>query len=304
MQAITQIKMHITQFSIEKEYEKHQLIKPDDIKLLREWLKGQPHLPMDITDLELILAYHSSERSSGVTKQMIDLNFTLRTKLPFFQQRDLNSVKLALHTWLLTPLPGKSVKGNRIFLTHMLDTDTNNFNHMDLARAFFMAIDLWQYEEGTIDGAAIVVNMDGVTWSHVTKTELIISRQFFYFVQEAMFLRIKEFHFLNAPTFIDKLYNIYSQFVKKELLAGIHIHGVGASLEKFVPKSVLPKELGGNYKDVFTLKDEVINKIKYNQQYFIEDSKKRVDETKRPASAKLPHNFEDIDGTFKKLEID
>lgn len=40
--------MAVKPMSIQKEYEKHPDITPEDIKNLREWLKNQPHLPGDL----------------------------------------------------------------------------------------------------------------------------------------------------------------------------------------------------------------------------------------------------------------
>lgn len=73
--------------------------------------------------------------------------------------------------------------------------------------------------------------------------------------QEAMFIRLQEFHFINAPSFMDKVLMMYRPFMKKKLLDMIKVHQTNAdSLDKVVDKSILTKELGGNYKDCTTLR--------------------------------------------------
>lgn len=52
------------------------------------------------------------------------------------------------------------------------------------------------------------------------------------------------------------------------------------------------------------LSDEVWNKIKANTHFFKEEAKKRVDESKRPASSIRESTFGDLPGTFKRLDID
>lgn len=46
-----------------------------------------------------------------------------------------------------------------------------------------MILDLWQYEEGTAPGVALIVNMDNVTLGHVSGIDLTVAQQFFYFLQ-------------------------------------------------------------------------------------------------------------------------
>lgn len=49
-----------------------------------------------------------------------------------------------------------------------------------------MLMDMWQYEEGTMDGVALIIDLHQFTWTHVTKTEIMISQQFFYYAQVRM----------------------------------------------------------------------------------------------------------------------
>lgn len=46
-----------------------------------------------------------------------------------------------------------------------------------------MVLDLWQYHEGTWPGFMLVVDMDGVTFSHLARLDLQIVQQFVHYVQ-------------------------------------------------------------------------------------------------------------------------
>lgn len=46
-----------------------------------------------------------------------------------------------------------------------------------------MIVDLWQHEEGTVPGVAIMLNMDKVAISHISRIDLNVAQQFLYFLQ-------------------------------------------------------------------------------------------------------------------------
>ncbi|XP_059060234.1 uncharacterized protein LOC131853383 [Achroia grisella] len=300
--------MFVAQFSIEKEFEKIPRLKSEDVETIRNWLNTQPHLPYHhITDLEIVLAYYCCEYNMELTKQVIDLNYTLRTMFSFYSNREINnSLELALHTWLITPLKTMTAQGYRAIYCQLLDDDPKKSIYIDVVRAFVMILDLWQYEEGTVPGIIIIVNMDKVTLNHITRIDLNVAQEFFYFIQKAMFMRLKEFHFINAPIFVDKMLAMMKPIMKKEMLDLLKVHQVGSNtLQQCIPLETLPKEAGGYNESCHELRDKTWNKIKANKMFFEEESKKRVDESKRPGQPKtISTIFPGLEKSFKNLEID
>lgn len=51
-----------------------------------------------------------------------------------------------------------------------------------------MIIDLCLYEEGTIPGVSIVINLDKVSIGHMSRVDLIVAQQFFYFLQVGYYI--------------------------------------------------------------------------------------------------------------------
>ncbi|KAI5636682.1 CRAL/TRIO domain-containing protein [Phthorimaea operculella] len=215
---------------VQKEYEKNPDIKPSDIQSIRDWLTEQPHLPKDyVTDLDVILAYHCCGGCGETTKKVIDLNYTLRTLFTFYQDRRIDDkLRNALDTWLITPLKSTTKEGYRMIYCQLLDSNPQKFVYGDVVRAFVMIMDLWMSEEGTAPGTVVIVNMDKVSMGHLSRINLAIAQQFFYFLQEAMFVRLKEFHFINAPNIVETLMSMVRPFMKKELLHALRIHQVGS----------------------------------------------------------------------------
>ncbi|XP_053600408.1 clavesin-1-like [Plodia interpunctella] len=299
--------MSAQQFPVQKEYEKNSNINPKDIQSIREWLLQQPHLPHNISELEVILAYHSCECELELTKRVIDLNYTLRTMFSFYSNRDINkSLEVALNTWLITPLSTPTSKGHRAIYCQLLDEDPSKSVYSVVVRAFMMVMDLWQYEEGTAPGTVLIVNMSKVSLAHVANIDVNVAQEFFYFLQEAMFIRLMEFHFINAPTFVDKLLNMIKPLMKMETYNLLKAHTVGStSLEQYIPLDALPIEAGGKNKHSHDLRDDIWNKIKENKKFYQEESLKRVNESRRPEGPKtISSIFPGVDENFKNLNID
>ncbi|CAK1541384.1 unnamed protein product [Leptosia nina] len=293
---------------VEDEYTKNPDIRPEDIRKLREWLETQPHLPGQyITDLDLVLAYHSCECSAEVSKQVLDLHYTLRTLFTSFcHNRVLDQrLRTTLDTVLVQPLSTPSVHGYRTFYCRLTNPEARYFIFSDVIKLFLMIFDLCQYEEGIWPGFVLMIDMDQATLGHIAKLDVMTIRQVLYFLQECMLVRLKEVHFLNAPSFMDKLMMLLKPFMKKELLDILRIHQRDSStLKAFVDKDSLPKEAGGQFESVSKLKEEQFHRIEDNLDLFTEESKKRVDEALRPGKKTTIEDIFGIQGSFKKLDID
>ncbi|XP_062529108.1 uncharacterized protein LOC101741197 isoform X3 [Bombyx mori] len=166
--------------SLEEEYSKPTGITADDIAKLRQWLDTQPHLPKNLTDLDLILIYHKCDRSLQVSKQEIDNQYTLRTLFTsFFKDRGLDKeTETFFQTMLVTVLPERSKAGDTIFYGRMLDSDVKNFDFATSIKGIFMALDLWQYEEGTWPGLIFIFDLQGIKMGLLSKLDIQNLQQF------------------------------------------------------------------------------------------------------------------------------
>lgn len=67
--------------------------------------------------------------------------------------------------------------------------------------------------------------------------------------QEAILVKLKGLHFINAPSFIDKILLMMRPFMKKELMDILCVHQVGSTtLDKYIPMTALPSDAGGSCK--------------------------------------------------------
>ncbi|KAI5642231.1 CRAL/TRIO domain-containing protein [Phthorimaea operculella] len=300
----------VREFPLEDEYKKKTGITPEDIRKLRAWLKTQPHLPEEyITDLDLILTFHCSALSTEVTKQLLDLHFTLRTLFTnFFKDRayDAKMEFVMEKVLLVTPLPTKTPEGYGVYYAKFLSQDSKSFVFADCLRAGLMRLDLWQYEEGTWPGLLILIDLDNMSMGHLSKLDLQSVQQYAYYLQEAQLVNLKGLHFLNAPAFMDRLLMLVRPFLNKSLMSLLNIHQAGSkTLDKFFPIEDLPTGAGGMGKSIEVLIKENVTKMSAAKDYFLAENKKRVTESKRPGKPKtISDIFGGVEGSFKKLDID
>ncbi|KAJ2943026.1 hypothetical protein O0L34_g15219 [Tuta absoluta] len=261
-----------------------------------------------LNDLDLILTFHCCENSPEVAKQVLDLHFTLKTLFTgFFRDRQVNKTILnTLNVVLPLPLDMRTKEGYAIIYARLIDADVKKFNFQDALRLVLMVLDLWHVEDGTWPGLVISIDLETVTLGHLARLDLQNVQQFLYYLQEALLLRLRSVHFLNAPSFMDKLMMIIKPFMKKKLLDMLVIHQVGAStLDQYVPREAFPKEKGGQFKSYIEARDDIATRLKLNMDYFALENKKRVVESRRPGKPKtISDIFSGVEGSFKKLDID
>lgn len=84
----------------------------------------------------------------------------------------------------------------------------------------------------------------------------------------------------------------------------LHIHTSMESLYKFVPRDILPEEYGGYGGKLQDMKQEWVNQIYENRDYFLDESRWKVDDTKRPLKEEKIKTRPRLFSNFKSLEID
>lgn len=77
---------------------------------------------------------------------------------------------------------------------------------------------------------------------------------------------------------------------------------MGQAFEK-LPKEIFPEEYGGQGGKIQEIIDQWIEKVKEHKDYFADDDKYGVDESKRPRE---PHSepLFGAEGSFRQLQVD
>ncbi|KAM0726883.1 Alpha-tocopherol transfer protein-like [Formica fusca] len=294
----------------EEELKRNPELKETDIKMLREWCEKQPHLPK-ISNSELALFLHSNYYRLESTKTTIDTFFTVRSHVPeFFCNRDLTNskeLKKVKQIVIQQILEGTTKDGYKIIYGRLLDerSEPSDFVYNDAIKLLNMVIDLWLYTQGTCNGHVILFDMKNVSFGYVGRLNPMGLKKFLYYLQEALPVRLKGFHFMNASPVIDVILNMMRPFMKKQLMDMLHMHTTNDTLEKFIPLEVLPNEAGGQAGPIQELHKKQIKKMEDHVAWFQEEeANHRVNEALRPGKAKTDTDLFGVEGSFKKLEID
>ncbi|XP_076289828.1 uncharacterized protein LOC143213657 [Lasioglossum baleicum] len=300
--------MKMQPVTYEEELKRNPELKEEEIQVLREWLKKQPHLPK-VSDAELALFYHSNYYRMEPTKATIDTYYTVRSHVPeFFSNMDplgCKELRKAFNTVTIQVLDMRTPEGYAILYGTLIDTEPSHYVYNDGMKFLSMVVDLWLCKEGTMPGHIILFDMKNVVLGHAARLNPMGLKKYLYYLQEALPVRLKGFHFMNITAVMDVILNMMKPFMKKELLDMLHTHTNLDTLAKFLPVEALPNEAGGKAGPVMKLHEESVKLLEENRDFYVYDEQnKRVNEALRPGKAKSLTDIFGVEGSFKKLEID
>ncbi|XP_063909027.1 alpha-tocopherol transfer protein-like [Zophobas morio] len=288
-----------------------QLLKNhnEDIEKIKEWLSKQPHLPQNIGDLLLLRFLHTCNYSLEQTKHLIDLFFTIRSQAPeIFGNRDPTdpNIQEVFKIIDLVPLPSPTKENYKVFIYRLADPDPDRYNFVDSLKTFFMIADTRIVTETEFHSGEIpIFDMEGFSLKHLTKIVLPVLKKYMLYTQEAHPIKLKQIHVLNIPPFLDRCLAILKPFMKSEVASVIHFHLPNSeTLYDYIPRDVLPVEYGGNIGKLKDMKNEWIKKVIALKEYFADQSRWKVDESRRPIENQNGKQLFGMQGSFRSLNID
>ncbi|XP_045467502.1 alpha-tocopherol transfer protein-like [Harmonia axyridis] len=284
-------------------------MKEEDVKILREWITKQPHLPQNIHDTMLLRFLHTCNYSIEQTKTLIELFYTIRSQAPeLFSNRDPTQSALqdCFKAIDMVPLPKLTGKNYKLLLYRFVDTDPEKFMYADSVKSFYMVSDVRMLVEKEFpEGEVPIFDMAGMSWKHMTKMPLPIVKKYMVYSQEAHPIKLKEIHLVNAPNFLDRAMAMMRPFIKSEILSMIHTHPPNSTtLFDYVPKELLPEEYGGSIGKMKDLKEMWLKRVMEHKEYLTDESRWSVNESKRSAHNESKKPSFGMEGSFRTLSID
>ncbi|XP_046682038.1 alpha-tocopherol transfer protein-like isoform X1 [Homalodisca vitripennis] len=249
---------------------------------------------------------HNLERA----KVKVDTYYSVRGSMPeIFQSRDPLGQEIleASKHMIITPLPNLTPEGYRVTVHTFTNAPVADFEPASLYKLIFMKADIRMVEESLIAGDVFVFDVGQLSLTHIAKLATPLIKSALHCAQEAYPQRLKEIHMINAPTYVDKVVNVYKMFMKEKIRNRFHIHTSYKTLYPFIPQSILPSNFGGGGKSVETLEGEWKKKLESYADWFTKQESIVTNEKRRLSKSTSTQNTDNIfgcEGAFRKLAID
>ncbi|KAL1453928.1 hypothetical protein WDU94_010229 [Cyamophila willieti] len=300
--------------SIEEELAKNPDLDRSMIESLQEWAKKQPHLP-PIFDTQMAIFLVVCSFSIEKAKKLIDIHFTMKTHFKdLFSNRDLLSQPLqdAMDCVYVTKLKGLDHSGRRISFSALkptATTDTSRYHGPTTTKLIYMFEDICNFYLGShTPGVTVVMDATGFGMSHLSTLSLSFLKQTsLYFTQGASVI-VHQIIVVNANPVAERLVSLLRPFLPTDIFKRIHIlpRDKPEMIFDFIPRDVVPSNLGGNGQSIAELTKETYQLLLDNREFFLAEEKiQRVNEALRPAGNSPGSKIEnDMNGSFKKLDLD
>ncbi|XP_067015630.2 retinol-binding protein pinta [Anabrus simplex] len=282
--------------------------REEDVNHIKEWISKQPHIHARTDDQFLITFLRGCKFSLERTKEKLDAYYTFRTALPeIFRNRDpfLPELQDILNTNMNMML-GTDSEGRYVWLLRMEDIDPSKHTVDNMLKVFFMVFEIifLEHDETTIYGENVIVDFAKSTLGHLALWTPSVMMKIFAIWQDGYPGRPRGLNYINLPSFFETLINFIRSIIKEKLRKRLHVHPNLESMYKHGMKGVLPKEYGGDNESMDTLRRSLKKKLESYRDYFLDDDKYGVDESRRPGKPKTKGDLFGIEGSFRQLRVD
>ncbi|XP_063985491.1 retinol-binding protein pinta-like isoform X2 [Diachasmimorpha longicaudata] len=282
----------------------------EHVKYITEWLEKQPHMN-GRTDPQWLVAFlRGCKYSLERTKEKLDTFYTVRTHLPeIFLQRDLDDrvIREVLDLGIYLPLPEPmTADGPRVILMRPCQFDPKKYTYASILKVSFMIMDFLLLKDDRLNvaGQISVLDLTGSKLEHASQFTPSLVKKTVMAFQDGYPIKTKCLHFVNPPSSFDVLFSIFKNFMNKKLKDRIMVHKDLEDVFQYVPADVLPSDYGGQAPSIAALTQQWKNAVLDHRDWYQQEKKHHVDESKRPGKAITSLDLFGVDGSFKKLEFD
>ncbi|OWR54442.1 hypothetical protein KGM_214234 [Danaus plexippus plexippus] len=302
----------LLQEKAEKElFEKSNRIS-SDVEAIKEWLKKQPHLQaVNPTDQWLIAFLRGNKYSLERTKEKCEMYYTLRTVVPeIFKGRDPMDPYIQDILNLGFFLPTKSCKSTdacKATITRFGASDSSKYHLLDIMKVMFMIIEILLLEDDNfvVAGMDVLFDMKGVGINILSQWTPTIAKKLIFLIEKALPVRMKSSHVIYIPPGFEAAYNLFKAFVADKIKQRFHLYGQNHDgMYDALPRSILPKEYGGDDGSLQELIDFWKRKVESYRDWFLKEETERSNEALRPDKSKTTSNLFGVEGSFRQLDID
>nr|NP_001299303.1 alpha-tocopherol transfer protein-like [Papilio xuthus]BAM19383.1 CRAL/TRIO domain-containing protein [Papilio xuthus] len=276
------------------------------IASIQDWYEKQPHLPkIKLDDRVMFRLLVSTKFRIEKVKDKIDASISAKHKMPeFLLNRDPLSpiIDEYLRYGFFAVLPNKTPDNHRVAIFRI--KSPREFVVIEIIKIAFMILDYIRHNDLNM-GQQYVYDLTNVRFSNTVQMTPPVVTKMLYYIFYCHGAKLKGIHLINMPSFAIPILNLIKKLLKPKIAERIKIHSKPEDIANVFPKSMLPKEYGG---DEFSF-DEVTEEWRKMfqsdawRQYFIDQDKVISDESRRTRVLSCDEFF-GCDGSFRKLEFD
>lgn len=272
------------------------------VEALQEWAKNHSNFPKDIENKLLLRFLHSCYYDIDKAKNAAELFFSIRSTSPeLFSDRDPLSPQIKKSLDIINLAQYEISDGRNVWIWQLNDPGLEKYDYFGDAKLFMLATDSWLLADHRLEDSDIVImDVKDITLKFITKFNLSIARKLSKYQEDAMPIRLKQIHIVNAPPFIDKVFSLMKPLLKQEVTQMIHFHTPNSeTIYEYVSKDDLPEDYGGKREKMEEHMKRVLDLLHTQRQHFLHNNLWRVD--------KKPKNKTEISteiGNFRTLAID
>ena len=203
-----------------------------------------------ITDAPFLLRFLRAKKYSvPAATEMLEKYLTIRQLYPqWFQKLDINDpdIEALIDTGYLIPLPERDENGRKLIFSAAGKFDTNRFTSAHLIRLHSLVCEsLLDEEESQIAGYTHIIDDSGLAMSFIGIWSFTDIKNLVNCIQNSLPMRQKENHFVNLPSFANKLSEFILSVLSDKLKKRVFVHKTMEELQSKVDVKLLPKEYGG-----------------------------------------------------------
>ncbi|XP_054714917.1 alpha-tocopherol transfer protein-like isoform X1 [Uloborus diversus] len=191
-----------------------------------------------------------------------------------YQNYNAKSCTDAMQANMCNFLPTRAPDGSSIWVIRVGAWDPEIFPFEECLKLGLLCQEKSLQNQVTqICGLISIVDLKGLSWSHVRHLHLQNIRCLISSIQESFPLRHKAIHVINNPAFFALVFAILSPLLKHKIKNRIFFHGDNLeTLHQILPPSILPEELGGSngpfgnekfFSSLLQSEDEFQEQLKY-----------------------------------------
>ncbi|XP_011505203.1 PREDICTED: alpha-tocopherol transfer protein-like [Ceratosolen solmsi marchali] len=249
----------------------------EGLKVLQKLLKDQSELQVPLNKEHLQKFLRPCKWYPDSSFEMMKRFYKFRQTHPRYCDNLYPSNEYAiLMSGILTPLPRRTenvrvflLEGGKKWIPKEISLD-------QIFRGLILFLDAVLVEPiSQIAGVRVILDMDGLTLSHVTYFTPSFAAAVVEFVQRCLPCRLKGIHVVNQPFIFNMVFAIFKPFLQEKLRKRIHFHGRDrTTLRNFIDPKALPKRLGGelDYSDE-PIGEQLVQYLSAFEDEFKESSK-------------------------------